>query len=268
MNKIKLLIGSLTLLCFVFLSSCVSVKEEIWPYADGSGKYHLNLDMSSALEFIEMMSSMEDAGDESEDQPGAGPEGIVDNLFDRIEDGTFSGDTIISGKDLIAEARAKGENPNIPENMNLKFHYDKEERELDMTFMIDYKSLKELNASSFFSSEDSPLKDLGGGAGLAALEYTMDKKKFVRDAVDMSNESMGLGDQEKDNLDMMMGMFGDTKFTSVYHLPRKVKSVNHPDAVIDGKTVTIEYDMKDLMKKKKMDEVEIIYKRKKFLGIF
>ena len=247
-------------------NSCMSIKEELWANEDGSGKYHMAIDMSQALDFIGMMGGMED--DQSEDETEA--KDPMSDIFKRIEKGTFSGDTIINSNDLIAESKAKGEENDIPKDMKMKVHYDKEKSEMDITFMFDFKSLVDLNKNDFFSGDKGFLKEMGGPGtdAVAKLDYSLDKKKFVRKGIDMSSSNI-LGSKGDDgSADMMMGLFSNTTFTSVYHLPQKVKSANNPDAVIDGKTVTIEIPMKELMAAKKTPDLEVKFKRKKFLGIF
>jgi len=226
------------------------------------------MDMSEALGLLDMMSAM---GDSEEIQMDTSSDGPMDDIFNRIQDGTFHGDTIINTNDIIKGMIEKGEDASdVPKNVKVKIHYDKSHSELDFVFVYEYSSLEEIKNFNLFKGEEGLSGEMGGfgGQSLGQFQYTLSKGKFIRKGQDLSNSGMLTGDGAG-NMDIMSGLSSNTTYTTIYHLPGKVISTSEVNAHIDGKVVTIKMTMKEYHELKKTKDIEINYKkRKKFLGIF
>ena len=100
---------------------------------------------------------------------------------------------------------AEGEDvSDVPEDLKIKIHYDKEKKEMYLVLLFDYKSLKELNKHSFFKGDKSVMGDMGGmgGQSFGELKYTISKGNFVRKGTDLSNSDM-FKSGGADNMDMV-----------------------------------------------------------------
>ncbi len=261
----NILLVALAFMSITTFTGCINIVEEIFLKKNGSGKYTMQMDMSGLLEMAQMMSAMggEDA-EEGEGDPFA-------ELGEKMDSTFYFKDADSDFKKQFAD------NPDILDRLNFNMKLDKDENEFLMNFNLNFKNMDDIEY--FYNNMDKimailddgeeegedMLGGMGGGGldglfsgmgsgGSDATQRPYDYKKCTLTRHDTSQEDAESMEEELDEeeLQMMKMMFGNANYTTIYHLPGKVKKMTNADAQLsdDKKTVTLEGSLIDYMEGK------------------
>ncbi len=243
MKKILVLLlgASLTL-----LTSCFDIVEEVFLNKDGSGKYHITMDMSGLFTDPLMKGMMEEA---LKQQAGA------DEL------GALEKDSIIYFKDLPEAADLSADEKKTLENMLMRMTMSESKKQMLVRIEYNFKKVDDINKMSKVLAKVGADQQLGGGmpgGGLMSGESAnFSWKKGALKRLPMAIKAPAEMDE---NMEMMKMFLGSASYKTIYHLPGKAKKVTIPNATLDGSTVTIENKMLDVMDGKVKMDGEIKFK--------
>lgn len=214
----------LLLLCAFGLSSCIETLEEVFFNKDGSGVYSTTVDMSEFFNNPMMKGMLEEA---MKEDSSAAP-------FDMTET-----DTLINmGQDAPEGSLLKRA------NMHLKMSDAEGEFKIKITFP--FEKVDEI--ADFFEELNESGESMSGLPGGDMLtsggRFEWSKRKLVRQAKPKGDEASPLEGEDGDFMKMFLA---DASHKTVYHFPGKVKSTDIQGATIDGKTLSVEHSLIDLM---------------------
>ncbi len=243
MRKFVLLLLSGSML---FLTSCFDIIEEVYLNKDGSGKYITTIDASGLFSNPFMKSALEEAAKE---------EGGEEVDMER--------DSMIYYKDMPGFADLTTAEQNKVKDLNMRITMSESKGEFIITNKIPFKSLAELEEISGIldkiQSEDSGDGFMGSNPfGASTPRFQTGKRELIR-LPDAPSDDEELDDE---TMDMARMFLSEAKMTTIYHLPGKVKKCDIANAVIDGKMVTVENSLLDMMDDKVTSAGAIKYKRK------
>jgi len=236
----------------LLLTSCIDIIEELSLRKNGSGTYKLTMDLAGMMEQGSMMRSMLESMSEEEkdDNP----------LFDS----DMEKDTLIEAYD-IAMANPDGvENPEFWKKVTMRSKMSGEEEEFFVTFNLDFDDIKDIQYFYEHMDEIGEEDEEGGGPGTNPMSnemffsdaaYSLGKKRLIRGATTPDKEMM-----EGDEAAMMKMMMAGATYTSIYHMPGRIKKATIQGAEVDGKTVTVTHSMIELMEGKANLEGFVQYK--------
>jgi hypothetical protein len=231
MNKLTIL---LLLVVSFFLTGCLDVIEEMYLNRDGSGKYTVTIDMSGLFE-DDFMKSMIKSSLEQDSTMKLGDGNGLPEM-----------DTIIYFKDMPAEQM--GGNPEFWKRVHSKIVMSEEKSQFFTSIHLDFASTADIaylyeNIGKIGES-NSQLGGLAGEGGLLPTNvgYTFTKNLLTRKTPKPAEKA-----EEGEEMEMMKMFMGSANYRTIYHLPGNVKKVTIPNAKIEGKTVTIEASMLDMM---------------------
>lgn len=233
MKKILLLVLSV-----VVLYSC-QITERVYLNENGSVKYATEFDFSQMSGFIF-------------------PEAKRDSLR---EIGEFPIDTIMTiadlenyselGNDSISDAER--EFMRSLDKMRVRMKID--ENVASMTIGLEEKDVESFNAylkkvkdagDKLAKEDPEAAQNLAQSGVLKTLELKYDGKSFERNSGEVANLFDEMDDSISAAAQEMMGMF---EYKMEYHFPKKIKSTSIENATysLDGKTMTVEAPMNELM---------------------
>lgn len=240
-----LLLGS----SLLFLTSCFDIIEEVHLKRDGSGKYIVTTDMSGLMSDGFMKQALEEAvKSESGD--------MNMNLMNIDSSFTFASAPEAAG---LSAAEQK-----MLEKVVISMKGSEKEEVLKMGMTVNFDSFAEMEKIAEVMKKIS--KDgVGQGNGLMgggqfsdfSKMFSMKKKKLFS----RSGTSQPLDGLIQDDMkEMMSMMLAGASYKTIYKMPGKVKKSTIPDAEIDGKTVTVEHPMLDVINQKVKIEGDIKFK--------
>ena len=240
-----LLLGS----SLLFLTSCFDIIEEVHLKRDGSGKYIVTTDMSGLMSDGFMKQALEEAvKSESGD--------MNMNLMNIDSSFTFASAPEAAG---LSAAEQK-----MLEKVVISMKGSEKEEVLKMGMTVNFDSFAEMEKIAEVMKKIS--KDgVGQGNGLMgggqfsdfSKMFSMKKKKLFS----RSGTSQPLDGLIQDDMkEMMSMMLAGASYKTIYKMPGKVKKSTIPNAEIDGKTVTVEHPMLDVINQKVKIEGDIKFK--------
>lgn len=229
MKRLAILFLALSPLLF---TSCFEILEEVYLKKDGKGTYLYTIDMSSIMDesMKEILASASEEGEA--------------NSLDGIEI-----DSMVYFKDSNPAEIAELSRPEVFKRAFMKIQMSDEQDKMVMQFGLDFENVEEIDY--FLKNLDKVSGDgmQGGemGKGLlltskAAEMFSLKGKKLSR----LSSPSIG-DEVNNEDMSMLSLLMESATFTTVYHLPGNVKKTTIPGAVIEGKTLTVESSLLDLM---------------------
>ncbi|MCB0556537.1 MAG: hypothetical protein KDD02_23535 [Phaeodactylibacter sp.] len=230
-----LLAGSL-----LFLTSCIETLEEVYLNKNGSGKYSITFDMSEFMSNPMMKGMLEEAAKGEGMDSGLN----LENMDTIIHLGNEPGAGEAMKKALLHLTMNEAQGKFVL-NMSLPF---------DNVGQIDqfFKELNEQGAGSGASS-------MAGGTSMfmpgGLFEFS--KKKLTRKKAEQAGQNELLAGEEGEFVKMF---FASGTHKTVYYLPGTVKKTSIDGAVVDGKTVTVERPLLDMMEGKVGLEGEIRFR--------
>lgn len=240
-----LLLGS----SLLFLTSCFDIIEEVHLKRDGSGKYIVTTDMSGLMSDGFMKQALEEAvKSESGD--------MNMNLMDMDSSFTFA--------NAPEAANLSAADQKILEKVVITMKGSEKEEVLKMGMTVNFDSFAEMEKIAEVMKKVSKDGE-GPGAGLMgggqfsdfSKMFSMKKKKLFS----RSGTSQPLDGLIQDDMkEMMSMMLAGASYKTIYKMPGKVKKSTIPDAEIDGKTVTVEHPMLDVINQKVKIDGDIKFK--------
>lgn len=263
----KRILFTLVIAASFTFTGCIDVLEEMFLNKDGSGKYVMTIDMSSIMEKStrEMLKSMQQAQDgEDEETLGALTKGE-------------EMDSIIYMKDLPAEERGEISRPEFFDKVSMRIQSSEKKELLKMSFMLDFENADDIdyflkNFDKMIVSDENGAEQMAGlgnmGGGLSGLVpaagkdyrlFDLSKKLLVRHKMPKPDENEL---KESEEMAMMKMFLASANYKTVYHFPGKVKKATNAKAVVDGKMVTIEGKLIDVMEGKADLSTSVKFKRR------
>jgi len=255
----NILLIFLAFISLTMFTGCIDIVEEIFLKKNGSGKYTMRMDMSGVLDMVAMMGAMGEQGNETDD------------FFDEIG-GEMDSTFYFKDADPEMKKEFTG-NPDLWNRVNLRMHANKEDKKLLMEFNLDFENmddvqyfLKDINQmmAAMDNTEEggeNPADIFGGIGGGSFLwgqgeqrrfDYKAKKRTLMRyDTSEEDIRAMKENLSEEEN-QMATMMFANSTYTTIYHLPGKVKKMTNPRATLsaDQKTVTTKVKFMDYMQGK------------------
>src|SRR5690606_15960686 len=226
------------LLIAIGLVSC-QITERVYLNENGSVKYETEFDFSQMSGFI-----FPEAKRDSLRQIGEFPVDTVMTIADLENYSDMANDSISDAEREFMQSLDKMRvRMKIDENLAL-MTIGLEEKDVE-SFNAYLKKIKE--SSEKFAQEDAEsAKELAQSGILKTMELKYDGKHFQRISGDMGNLFDEIDDSTSAEAKELLGMF---EYKLEYHFPKKVKSANIENATysLDGKTMTVEVPMMDLM---------------------
>lgn len=243
MKKLLLLIA-LTFTS-IFFTGCLETTEELTIAADGSGTYHVGVDMSGLFDLMDMMKGMDTSA-------------IAENK--KME----KMDTVISMRDFSDTASAlTAEEKALMKNAQMKMKMDEVAKEfkIDMNFpFTKIGDVQKLMALSQKSGGGGAVQNMFKGNTLSAEggnEQMPDINSYYDMVVNSNlierklNKEKYKALQQNEQLkgaQMAGDMLESIKFNTVIRLPRPAKQVkgSHAQLSADKKTLTLKGTLQDL----------------------
>jgi len=231
----------------LFLTSCFDIIEEVYLNKDGSGKYITTIDASGLFSNPFMKSALEEAAKE---------EGGEDTELEQ--------DSVIYYKDMTGFADLTSDEQAKVKDLNMRITMSESKGEFIILNKIPFKSLNELEEISNILAKIQSEDDGGGlfsGAnpfGSTAPQFKQGKRELTRLPDPPSTDE----EMDDETMDMARMFLTDAKMTTIYHMPGKIKKCDIPNATVDGKKVTIENSLLDMLDEKVNQAGSIKYKRK------
>ncbi len=209
----------------LFLTSCFDIIEEIYLNKDGSGKYITTIDASGLFSNPFMKSALEEAAKE---------EGGEDTELEQ--------DSVVYYKDMAGFADLTSDEQAKVRDLNMRITMSESKGEFIILNKIPFKSLTELEEISNILAKIQS-EDEGGGLFSGANPFgstTPQFKEAKRELIRLPDPSSNDEEMDDETMDMARMFLTDAKMTTIYHMPGKIKKCDIPNAVIDGKQVTVE----------------------------
>jgi hypothetical protein len=228
----KTLLGLALLLMALGFSSCFDILEEYEFNADGSGKAKMEMDISKMMAFMEGMGGALDSADQ---------DGEMGKSMDEMFDDTQAIDALKA----------------IPGISNIENLTSRERNVIGYSY--EFANVEALNAALVVRGNDLGMGQALGMASDETNETENDNsvsfagKKFSRKMEMKMEEDEDADEETKQGMEMAKMMFKDAKYTLSYTFARKVKKVKGNEAAVigaDGKTVTVENNLGDLLEGK------------------
>lgn len=240
-----LLLGS----SLLFLTSCFDIIEEIHLKKNGSGQYVVTTDLSGLMSDGFMKQALEEA---------MKSEGGDLNMNLMNMDSSF---TFASSPEAASLPAA---DKKLLEKVVISMKGSEKEEILQMGMTVNFDSFDDMEKIAAVMKKVSE-KGEGAGSGLMSggqfsdfsKMFSMKKKKLFSRA----GTKQPLDGLIQDDMKEMMGMMlAGASYKTIYHMPGKVKKSTIPDSEIDGKTVTIEHPMLDVINQKVKIDGDIKFK--------
>lgn len=235
----------LVLIALTFsLSSCFHIVEELRLNKDGSGTYSLTFDLGELFGNPMLKEIMEENGETG-----------LPALGERV-------DTLIKFTDLSPEQRNQLDRPAFWDKVELRIFANEEAGEMTSTLTLDFDDLSDItyfykNLDKFQVSGSDMAEGLSGAGNFLSNGPLFELKgnKFSRIPV---KQEPSFSDPEEAEFAKLF--FASGTYTSIYHLPGKVTKVSRPQAVVDGRQVTLQYPLLDIMNAEALMDCDIRFK--------
>jgi len=230
MKKKLLVISGLCLL----LTGCLNITEEIFFEKNGSGKYISTLDLSKMKEMLDMLKAFAPDSTGTKELDGTKLDSVADML------GDFSG---IPG---ITDIRKE----------------KKDENTYSVSFR--FSNIKALNEAMKRKNKKDSVVTTGDFFSFSSGEFSCNDTSLSG----LNSAMKGLNEPQPNDsmamaVNMMKGMMGDMKYTSIYHFPGKVTSYSNKLATVseDGKTLTLVLNLFDESQQNKTLQNKVQFKK-------
>lgn len=243
--------------------SCDNVTEEIYINEDGTGKYTIYTDMIPSMRtMMTQMSAFMPEDSTNQGKTAAEKEAeFEDKLWKEFPE---SVDSIMDKNEMIPDTLDEATKA-FMEKTEMFMKGGRKEGYMHMGMRVDFSSIKELNEFWILMQEQQKANAASSGmpgSGLnnvsADTEYEIGKRLFKRKC-----DYSSFKEVDGSELAMMKMMMQRGTYRTIVHLPKRAKKVKGEHLVSkDGKTVTFEYNLIDLMEGKVNTDFEIKMKRK------
>lgn len=236
---LRFLTGLLTLCLGLALTSCFDILEEIDLNQDGSGVYKMTMDMSEMLSSPFMKMALEEQLKESGQ---ADREMKMDSTVNYLESPKAN---------LLTPAERQ-----VIGKLETRIRMDMEAGEGGFYLTLPFANVEEINTMQAglakLEDEDSgqdagnPFAGMMSGGGMQPSKsiFRLNKRTLARE---VTMPDLPLGDLEEESMDMMKMMLDGATVTTIYNLPGRVKSTSIGAAIVSDKTVTVTYQLLDIL---------------------
>ncbi len=253
--------------CLMTFTSCIDIVEEMFLKKDGSGKYVMTIDMSGIMK-DGMQDMLKGFGEEAMEEATDEVEGEVESKEEEVKIPTEV-DSIMHMKYAPDSIKSRFDNPAFLDKVKIHTVMSESQEKMLFEFILDFDDMADIDyfLANFdkLQGEGMGGKGLpmsgGGGGGLLPTSmkdfnlFKYSKKLLVRNVAPSGAETI-----PEDELGMMKMFFGSGTYKTIYHLPGKVKKTDIEGGQIDGKTLTSEYQLMDIIEGKKKIDGSIKFK--------
>ena len=241
----KLLFFGTLLAC----TGCFDITEELWLNKNRSGRFEMSVSMTSGP-FMSMLRMAQDKTNDSLRALGLPPRSIdtlvrLGDLPDSLKK-RFPHPAVLDG--IVLQAK-------MERGFNFRFQYDFQRIEDLPLFWEALNTLDQLKKDSTVQGLEAlnlPGMEGSSGSMMAGLpDMQFDGKTLRRTSLpDSTNQESTLAffDKDNENDPFLKMMFRDKKYRLVFHLPKKVKTVEGTGFTTNGKDVTGEFLMLDVVR--------------------
>ncbi len=246
------------LLMFVVLFASCSTKEEIEIKSDGSGTLVMKTDLGKMIDMLKSFSQGDELKKDGLDRP-------LDTVM-------LVKDFIDTAKDVPADKKALLRDGKIHLALNMNDSKGNFDMEFPFKSGSDLQKLYEsLNSSTgglknlFGNSGDSSqLQQAGGDKGMPQIASAYDvviKDGLYSRKVNKQRYAEFADASKLDELKKMGGMLGDLNYTLSVKLPRPIKKISNPKAVLsdDKKIARLSVDLMDVFEHPELLDIDIEY---------
>lgn len=258
----------LTLIVLLGLSSCSQMTEEIYIEKNGSGEYVMYSDMvAGAKVMAEQMFLMFEQLDTTGEMSAKIEENKEQNMQNMIDEMVWKDfpneiDSVSNFYEMYRDSFKTKEQIEFSKRTNFFMKGSREEGFINSG--IRFKFNKNENLGDFFQimgemyDKDegaSPMGPIGSPSDMG-IGYSISKKRIARTS-DKSNSSPP---PSSEDMEMMEKFMTDSKFKTIIHTKRKIKSVVGDGLVSkEDYKVIFEYDLLDLMNHSISSDFEILF---------
>lgn len=245
-------------------SSCVNLSEEITLNEDGTGEYSMYSDMVATQVEMAVQMGMMFAGEQEVDMDSMRAVMLAKTWEDMPE----NVDSLHTAFEVPDSLRGDPDLEAMLEKFEGFTKGSKEEGFINTGVRFAFSDMGDLNEMHHLMSnyQEKREEEKGGGmgpkidAGKQTLKFDFDGNTFKK-TTDWETEP----DIQGEELKMMENIMKEAKFTSIVHLPRKMKSVDKThlkEVSEDGKTLIFEYSMLDMIMGETDHDFEIVLEKK------
>jgi len=254
MKKLLLLFFGLSLFT---LTGCIDIVEELYLNQDGSGRYTLTMDMSALMKDGGIRSMLKQFGEMEGETEGL-------NMENLDLDKPLEMDTVFTFQEIPDSVRERFDDPELLRRTRVLMKASEADETMAFTFEFNFNELEEIgdfydnlskvqDANAGMLGQQSSMLPMGQKVLFQLKGRKLERLPSTQEASDM------LSGEDKEMAKMF---FTGATYTTIYHLPGKVKKATNPKAEIDGNTVTVAVPMLDVLDEKAELEGMIKFKRK------
>ncbi|MBL7793263.1 MAG: hypothetical protein JNK77_13115 [Saprospiraceae bacterium] len=227
------------------LTACFDIVEEVHLERNGSGKYAINVDMSSMFKDPFMKGMMA----ESLQQGGA--------------EADMEKDTMIYFKDEPKLADLDAKDRKVLEKLTMHMVMSESQEKMLIQMEFPFSNVSEI------AQLTKALKNMDTGGGMGGFmgsggmmtpggeaAFELSKGKLKRLPMPAAEKL-----EEDENMAFMKMFLESANYKTIYHLPGKVKKASFSNAEVDGSTVTVTHSLLELMEGKAKLDGEIKFKQ-------
>lgn len=235
-----------------FLTGCLEVLEDVYLNADGSGKYQVTMDMSELFSDPMLKGIIDEAAKEE---------------ANKADDEPLEMDSVMYFRDAPEFDQLSTADQALIKDVSIKMNASESKGEMIMKMEFPFKNLDDFAKMGAVMEKLDLGKDDNGAAGMLGgnmfgtkgAQFVLNKRVLSRMPLPDASEILG---DDKENLAMMKMFFQGATYTTVYHLPGKVKKTDIPNATVDGKTVIVENNFLDILEGKAKVAGDIKFKKR------
>lgn len=259
MKKYKLL---LTFLVTVLFTACIQIEEEVEIREDGSGMVAARTEMGQLFEMLKGFASPEDLQKEGMDK-ALDTTILMKDIVDTVQELTAENKALLRNGKLQLQMNMKENLFNINMNFPFKSIADANKLTKAMTEMdVIGKSLKNLGGQQPGPDQPAAMPASGGGIEKISSMYDVSfNNGEYKKVLNKARYDSLISDPKLQESRGMFSMMGDMSLNLTVKVPKKVKSVSNPRAIIsaDKKTVTLKGDIVAALDSPKLMEIIIRY---------
>ncbi len=225
-------------------TGCFDIVEEIFLNKNGSGKYLVTMDMSAMFSDPFMKSMMEES---LKEETGA-------------TELSMEKDTTIFFRDVPEAADLSAAERQLIQNALMKLTMSEEKGQMLIRMELPFNNIEDINKIGQVMDKIGASQQMGGlGGGMmtgSTALFAMKKNTLTR----LPAPKAAPTEDEEESMEMMKMFLGEAKYTTIYHLPGKVRKAGIPGAKVEGDKVTVSASLLDMMDGKAKIEGDIRFK--------
>lgn len=221
-------------------TGCFDVVEEVFLNKNGSGKYHITMDMSGLFTDPFMKDMVNDA---IKQQQGMDASAALEK------------DSVIYFKDLKQTEELSAEEKKALDNLLMRMTLSESKKQMLIKIEYDFDKVEDIAKMSEVLQKIGADQQMGGGIpGGNLISGNTASFSWKKGILKRLPVAAGAAAQSDENMEMMKMFLNAATYKTIYHLPGKVKNTDIPKATVNGEVVTIENAMLDIIEgKAKLD---------------